>query len=344
MARRGLHSTLFVLVLSVAIPGGLSAGRRDAAAPQGDQFASLMAAGEAAIRQHKYEEAIAAFKKASDLRDKASVEAHLALSRAYLGLGAFKNAIQSCDDALKFTGENKVLEATAHNQKGNALTAAAEKPGDPKLKLAEAEYRAVLALTDTIPIATFNLGVTLLKLNRDDEGIHELQTYIARGGNAPQLANAKLLIAEPRRARENFAPDFSVVTLEGEFTSLADLKGKTVLLDFWGTWCGPCRMATPDLVGFYKDYSKKENFVMIGVAVDEASDQGWKDYIAANKMTWMEYNDKTHKLAAAFDIHVFPTYIVIDREGIITGAKAGWGSDTMPWIRNEVNKALKPAK
>jgi thiol-disulfide isomerase/thioredoxin len=344
MARRGLHATIPVLIVSAAVLVSGASAVRIHAAPQSDQVASFMATGEAAYRQRKYEEALAAFKKASDASGKSSVDAHLALSRTYLALGAFKNAIQSCDDALKFTGDNKVLEAAAHNQKGNALTAASEKPGDPKLKLAEAEYRAVLALTDTMPIATFNLGVTLLKLNRDDEGIHELQNYVSRGGNAPQLANARLLISEPRRARENFSPDFSVVTLEGEFVSLADLKGKTVLLDFWGTWCPPCRAATADLVDFYKNYGKKENFVMIGVAVDEASDQGWKDYIATNKMTWMEYNDKTHKLASAFDIHAFPTYIVIDREGIITGTKQGWGSDTMPWIRNEVNKALKPAK
>lgn len=342
MARRRLHpkaiALVFALVVAAVHPG------RGPVFAQADPAAAAMATGEAAYRQHKFEEAVAAFKKASELRGKTSPESHLALSRAYLAMGAFKNAIQSCDDALKFTSDNKILEATVHNQKGNALTAAAEKPGDPKLKLAEAEYRNVLALTDTMPIATFNLGVTLLKLNRDDEGIRELQAYIALGGSAPQLANARLLIAEPRRARENFAPDFSVVTLEGEFVSLADLKGKTVLLDFWGTWCAPCRAATADLVGFYKDYGKRENFVMLGVAVDEATDQGWKDYIATNKMSWMEYNDKTHKLAAAFDIHVFPTYIVIDREGIITGVKQGWGSETMPWIRNEVNKALKPPK
>ena len=149
------------------------------------------------------------------------------------------------------------------------------------------------------------------------------------------------MVAEPRRARENFAPDFSVVTLEGEFVTLADLKGKTVLLDFWGTWCPPCRAATPSLVSFYKNYSKKENFVMIGVAVDESSEAVWKDYVSQNKMEWKEHLDKTHKMAAAFAVHVFPTYIVINGEGIISGIKNGWGSDTMPWISDAVNKSLK---
>src|SRR6185436_12432650 len=145
----------------------------------------------------------------------------------------------------------------------------------------------------------------------------QLKTYLARGPKTPEAAEARRMIDNPRRARESYAPDFSVVTMEGEHIALADLAGKTVLLDFWGTWCPPCRAATPDLVSFYKQFSKRENFVMIGVAVGEDDEAKWRDYIAQNKMTWPEYNDKSHKVAAAFDIHSFPTYIVINGEGIV---------------------------
>jgi thiol-disulfide isomerase/thioredoxin len=202
----------------------------------------------------------------------------------------------------------------------------------------------VLALTDTDPVVSYNLGVALLRLNKDAEGIHELQMFVARAGRTPEADTARRLIDEPRRARENFAPPFSITTKNGEYVTLDDLKGKVVMLDFWGTWCGPCREATPSLVRYSNKHSS-EVFTIIGIAVNETSEQGWREYIDKNKMNWPQYLDTTRKLAALFNVTSYPTYITIDAEGIVRDRRSGWGMDQMNNLDEQVKRAakLKPA-
>src|SRR4030095_3829768 len=109
---------------------------------QADKFQEDMQKGETALNQRKYEDAVNAYKSA--LRDSraftgtasatAGATANLGLSRAYLGLGAFKNAIQSCDEGLKNTGNSTVLESMLRNQRGLAIVASVSKPGDKRLE------------------------------------------------------------------------------------------------------------------------------------------------------------------------------------------------------------------
>lgn len=243
---------------------------------QAEKFQENLQKGDAALNQRNYEAAVSAYKNAArDARaltgaslSIATAQANLGLSRAYLGLGAFKNATQSCDEALKYVGTNTVLESMVRNQKGLALVASATKPGDPNLEKAITEFRRVLEISDQDPIVSYNLGVTLLKMNRDAEGTHELQAFLARVGRTPEADTARRLINEPRRAREDFAPDFSVTTLDGEFVTLEDLRNKVVLRDFWGTWCPPCRESTPSLVKYSKRHPA-ESFTIVGIAVNE---------------------------------------------------------------------------
>src|SRR5262249_50645299 len=164
--------------------------------------------------------------------------------------------------------------------------------------------------------------------------------YVARAGRTPQADIARKMIDEPRRARENFAPDFSFTTLNGEFVTLEDLRGKVVLMDFWGTWCPPCRESTPSLVKYSKKHSS-ETFVIVSVAVNEPSEPGWRDYIEKNKMAWPQYLDSTHKISNLFKVTAFPTYITLDADGVIRDRRTGWTSDTMSFIDDQVKRAEK---
>jgi TonB family protein len=318
------------------------------AVAQTERFREDLQKAEAALNQHNYESAVSSYRDSirdakiltGEAQASATAQANLGLSRAYLGLGAFKNAIQSCDEALKYVGGNAALEGLVHNQRGLAIVASVSKLPDPALENAVTEFRKVLSISDQDPTVSYNLGVTLLKLNRDAEGIHELQVYLSRAGRTPEAGLARKMIDEPRRARENFAPDFSITTVNGEFVTLEDLRGKVVLLDFWGTWCPPCRESTPSLVKYSKKHSS-EVFTIVGIAVNEPSEQGWRDYIDKNKMEWPQYIDSSRKMSNLFKVNAYPTYITIDADGVIRDRRTGWGADTMSFIDEQVKRAVK---
>jgi thiol-disulfide isomerase/thioredoxin len=312
-----------------------------AQAPADPRVSDALDKGEAAIKIKKWEEALDSFKQAHTLANKTSSVALFGMARAYHGLGAYKNEAESCQEALKFVGPNAALEATLRNQRGMALFSLAEKNTDKVLKDAETEFRAALALPGAAAITKYNLGVTLLRQERDPEGLELLQAYVDSGVKTADVDTAKRMIENPRRARENFAPDYSLTTRAGEFLSSKDLVGKTVLLDFWGTWCGPCRAATPELVKLYKKVAG-EQFVMVGISSDAPADkQTWTDYIDKNKMEWPQNLDTTRAVHKAFLVSKFPTYIVINAEGIVKLRLEGLGSTTVQQLESEIKKSLK---
>src|SRR5262249_53796734 len=79
-----------------------------------------------------------------------------------------------------------------------------------------------------------------------------------------------------------FAPDFSFTSKDGELISLENLKGKTVLLDFWGSWCGPCAMAAPGLVKLHQKFAEQP-VVFISIAEHDQESQ-WSRFIEQKKM------------------------------------------------------------
>jgi thiol-disulfide isomerase/thioredoxin len=311
--------------------------------PQADpRIADATDRGEAALKTRKWEEALNAFKEAHAASNKSSPLALFGMARAYHELGAYKNEAESCADALKLLGgSNPLFEAVLRNQRGLALFGLAEKPTDKVLKEAEAEFRTALELPGAAPITRFNLGVTLLRQSRDEEGIALLQSYVDAVPKAPETDRARRMIDNPRRARENFATDYSLTTRAGEFLSSKDLVGKTVFLDFWGTWCGPCLAATPDLVRLYRKL-EANGFVMIGISSDAASaKQTWMNYIDENKMTWPQTLDSSRNVIRAFNVGTYPTYIVINHEGIITMRLEGYGRTTIQQAESEIRKQMK---
>src|SRR4030095_13302166 len=195
-------ATAIVMAVLVARPPQLAA--------QAPQVAEALQAGEAALKAKKWEDALKPFKRASDLPEKASAAAHYGMARAYHGLTAYKNEAASCLEALKYVGQDQALEGTLDNQRGMALFQLAEKNTDKLLKEAEGEFRAAMPLLGAASMPRYNLGVTILRQGRDEEGIEMLKSAIAAGLKAPELDSAKKMIENPRRARETYAPDYSL--------------------------------------------------------------------------------------------------------------------------------------
>jgi len=319
---------------------------RQAPPPPSPEVTALQQQGETALARRQYEPALGAFTQANKLQNKTSALALYGMARAYQGLEAYKSAIDACAEGLKYVGPDRKLETLLHNQRGLAFVKMAQKPTDKALRDAEAEFRGVLVATETMPVTWFNLGVVLLKQGRDPEGIQALQTFIDTGVKTVDTETAKFMITAPRRARENFAPEFGATSLEGEYISLKELRGKVVLLDFWGTWCPPCIAATPMVVGLAKQFSKDPNFTIVGVSSDSAADAGkLRDFIAEKRMTWPEIHDTTGKIIPLYEVHNYPTYIVIDGEGIIREWVKGYDpSSTRALLDRAISNALKALK
>jgi thiol-disulfide isomerase/thioredoxin len=100
---------------------------------------------------------------------------------------------------------------------------------------------------------------------------------------------------------------------DGKELDLAGLKGKVVVLDFWGTWCGPCRAAMPHLKELYAKH-KEEGLVVIGVHTTNGGDE-MAEYVKEESLSWPVAVDVEKKTVAAFHVDSYPDYYVIDRAG-----------------------------
>ncbi|MFT5800938.1 MAG: peroxiredoxin, partial [Nonlabens sp.] len=114
------------------------------------------------------------------------------------------------------------------------------------------------------------------------------------------------------------APDFSQKTPEGKLMSLSDLRGKVVLVDFWASWCGPCRRENPNVIKVYEKY-KDKGFDVLGVSLDR-SKAPWMKAIKKDKLPWNQISDLKgwqNEVAQLYSVRTIPQTILLDRKGRI---------------------------
>ena len=116
------------------------------------------------------------------------------------------------------------------------------------------------------------------------------------------------------------APDFTLKTLEGKEVSLSDLRGKVVLVNFWATWCPPCRSEMPLFERVYKKY-KDKGFEILAVSTDSSLDPV-KKFVKDYKISFMIlYDDKN--VVGLYGVQGLPTSFLIDRDGKIIKVRLG---------------------
>lgn len=171
---------------------------------------------------------------------------------------------------------------------------------------------AVITIIDKLPIESF---------------IDTYKDYVATAGKKypknpfiNQLASR--VKVEQATGIGNEAPEIALPNPEGEIVKLSSLRGKVVLIDFWASWCRPCRRENPNVVRLYNKY-KDKGFEVFSVSLDSRKDS-WIKAIQDDKLTWTHVSDlKKWRNAAAQDYGVssIPATVLIDKEGKIIASK-----------------------
>ena len=251
-------------------------------------------------------------------------------------IGDFKAAENVARDWLQ-QAKNDSDRATAHFN----LALALQRQGIAEKKekcLSEScdEFNTALQLDPAFVGVHLALGVSKAYLHRDDEARAEFKAFIdedksSSTGRVPaeqsldraELARAERYLDRIELARARMAPPFEITSLDGRHISMDNLAGKVVLIDFWATWCGPCREALPRIRKIAQMY-EGQPFVVLSVSLD-SDEAKWRDFVARNEMTWLQYRDGGFKgpLATLFAIDAIPATFSIDADGVLEDQHVG---------------------
>jgi thiol-disulfide isomerase/thioredoxin/outer membrane lipoprotein-sorting protein len=187
----------------------------------------------------------------------------------------------------------------------------------------------------------------------DDTEIRHRRLYMVASINEPVPAQLfvytpprnfrqmdKLERAFPRAARDLIgkeAPELSLQTLTGETVKLADLRGKIVLLDFWATWCEPCRNQMPAIAKLHRE-TRDQGVVLLGVNDDETPEKASK-WVKEQGYDWPSlYDGKQKDARSKYKVDGIPTLVLIDKQGIIAEYQLGSGETVDASVRSALKK------
>ena len=247
----------------------------------------------------------------------------------------------------ELAGEEMVAQAqgedvaVAHYQLGAVLMSEAlSRHKDDLYSRVHDEMTKALAGQDSFASAIYLDGRALARMKQDDAAKAQFERFVKmRSEDDPDRQRALRYISQPELARARMAPPFAVTTLDGQRVSMDDLKGKVVLLDFWATWCGPCRAALPHMQKIAKKF-EGEPLVVLSVSLDQ-DEQKWKDFIAKNGMTWPQYLDGGFEgpIARLFAVNAIPHTFTIDADGVLQDEQIGDSS-----VEGKLKKLIARAK
>jgi peroxiredoxin len=128
--------------------------------------------------------------------------------------------------------------------------------------------------------------------------------------------------AAPAMPREGFlAPDFALTTLEGQSIALSDLRGRVVLVNFWATWCPPCRLEMPAIQEVYEEY-QEQGLVVLAINAQEPSTEITR-FAEQLGLTFPIMSDRDGNVSGTYRVVSLPTTFVIDRSGVIRDVIVG---------------------
>jgi thiol-disulfide isomerase/thioredoxin len=303
------------------------------------KFIAAMTEAKHLAAQHSYVFAMDEYKKANKAAGGVCVRCLQQIEAIQMGLGSFKDAIATAKQvlALASTPRDKSM---AEGELGTALLGQfGDKPKPEQLAQAHAVFESAVADFAGNNSARWEDACTLARMGKLDEAKEQFSACAEKASRTdPMRVRAQHFAENPELSLHKMAPAFEVTALDGTKFNLDNMGGKVVLIDFWATWCGPCNEELPTVKKIAKEFAGQA-FVLISVSWDD-DDKKWKDFVAKNEMTWLQYRDNDHKLAERFGIHEIPHYFTIDSDGVLTAEVIGGGSD----VEGKIKKLIKRAQ
>ncbi|MFT5582302.1 MAG: thiol-disulfide isomerase/thioredoxin [Lentimonas sp.] len=131
-----------------------------------------------------------------------------------------------------------------------------------------------------------------------------------------------MCVSSSKNDSTNLAPEIELKNPEGKTVKLSDLRGKMVLIDFWASWCGPCRRENPNVVSLYKKYNSSnfkegKGFEIFSVSLDRA-ETPWIQAIKADKLVWANHVwDSKGEASTDYRVRSIPSAFLVDGDGIV---------------------------
>ncbi|MEK6325823.1 MAG: redoxin domain-containing protein [Acidobacteriota bacterium] len=330
---------IFIVVLTCALEAHRVSAQEAPKSPaveKKDEFQQAMEGGRAFARQGRIDDAINEFRRAAKLRDDKCAECFQIIGQIYLQFGKLKEAAAAFRQCVELKPSN---EAEIYNILGVALYMQKEKASYDEA--ATALKRAIELSKGKLPKAYYNLGYALIRAGKEQEGIDALKKFLELFPGASEASQARAVIANTKMVDARVAPFFAVKSHTGEDLSLEKLRGKIVLLDFWASWCIPCRIDIPEVRKIWKKYGG-DQFVIVGINLD-SNRPAFEAYMKEEAITWPQYYDGRgwgNKVSQLYGVYAIPHTVLIDQDGVIqaTGLKGEELSEKIAGVLKKLQK------
>ncbi|MDR4494514.1 MAG: redoxin domain-containing protein [Nitrospirales bacterium] len=153
-------------------------------------------------------------------------------------------------------------------------------------------------------------------------------------------SDAKPTARAPRPTLGSQAPEFRLLDMDGRSVALSDMQGKVVLLNFWATWCFPCRVEMPSMEALYRSYREK-GLEILAVSVDEQGPAVTRPFQEDKGLTFPILHDRDYQVGLIYGARSLPMTYIIDRQGIIRERVFGSREWDTPEARQSILKILE---
>ncbi|HZY62148.1 MAG TPA: redoxin family protein [Edaphobacter sp.] len=278
------------------------------------------------------------YKKANKIASGKDVSCLNHLYSLQIKMGAYKDAAHTATSLLEIIQQPKDRSIVESNRGYALLLQAGDKNKPELLKAADESLKAAIDDDSTNATAHFLAGKVLAKMGQMNAASNQFKDCVScMNPKDPAYVRAQHFAEDPQLSLARMAPPFTVTALDGSRFTLDEMGGKVVLIDFWATWCGPCRAELPHMKKIAKEFAG-EPLVIISVSWD-SNEAAWKTFVAKNEMTWVQYRDADHALSNAFGINAIPHYFTIDSDGVLTAEMLGEGSNVEGKLKKLIAKA-----